>query len=123
MKVTQDKQEIVLDNALLINNGLNDIYISSNKQGSGAQAIRPTSQLEVSKGVYYVYTQADESYLSWFAVNYSSAQSVTDCCEMNSGIPTDYATLTNKPSINGVTLDGDQTTSTLGITDDITAIT
>ena len=123
MKVTQDKQEIVLDNALLINNGLNDIYISSNKQGIGAQAIRPTSQLEVSKGVYYVYTQADESYLSWFAVNYSSAQSVTDCCEMNSGIPTDYATLTNKPSINGVTLDGNQTTATLGITDDITAIT
>lgn len=123
MKVTQDKQEIVLDNALLINNGLNDIYISSNKQGSGAQAIQPTSQLEVSKGVYYVYTQADESYLSWFAVNYSSAQSVTDCCEMNSGIPTDYATLTNKPSINSVTLDGNQTTETLGIKSDITAIT
>lgn len=123
MKVTQDKQEIVLDNALLINNGTNDIYISSNKQGTGAQAIRPTSQLEVSKGVYYVYTQVDESYLSWFAVNYSSAQSVTDCCEMNSGIPTDYGTLTNKPSINSVTLDGNQTTETLGIKSDITAIT
>lgn len=36
-----------------------------------------------------------------------------------SGLTTDYSDLTNKPSINGVTLDGNKTSADLGIFDDV----
>lgn len=91
----------------------NNIRVSSDQSGINFVVLYQGDTLNFDAGTYYMQSTADISEFGYIARTAGGG----------GGQPTDYATLTNKPTINGVTLDGNQTTATLGITNDITAIT